>query len=73
MSVLVNLKNGKVQKMFFYKGKQVFIVHMITDKYDGYHFKIIDKCNQSETYSVPFKYENECEKMSIDMIRNGKI
>lgn len=71
----VNLKDGKLAKTFFYKGRQIYIVHMVTNKYEGYHFKIVNRCNSDagECYSVPFKYESECEQVSVQMIKQGKI
>lgn len=70
---MISLREGKIKKVFFYRGKQVFIIHMITDEYEGYHFKIVDRCNKSETYSVPFKYASECEQVSTIMIKEGRI
>ena len=53
----------------------MYIVHMVTDKYEGYHFKIANRCDKSagECYSAPFKYSCECEKISMAMIKEGRV
>lgn len=73
MGNMINLKDGDVKKVFFYKGRQVYIIYVVTDKYEGYHFKIVNRCKKSECYSVPFKYQGECETVSTMMIKEGKI
>lgn len=71
----LNLREGKIAKTFFFKGRQVYIIHMVTDKYEGYHFKIVNRCDRSagECYSAPFKHSGECEKISMAMIKEGRI
>lgn len=69
----VDLKNGKVCKTFFYKGRQIFIIHVETEKYKGYHFKIVNKCKKNECYSAPFIHEHECEQISMQMVRQGRV